>query len=78
MTDIAPSKYPRIEELLEFQNLKLKPIYTTKEAAQIFGVSTRAILQWIELKKIVARDLPGRGRFFSSDLEEFLENSKKN
>jgi hypothetical protein len=32
---------------------------------------------WIRIQKLMKRDLPGRGRLLSEDLEEFLRNSKK-
>jgi hypothetical protein len=69
-------KYPLLEEILEILGLKLKTKYTTKDAAQIFEVTPRAILNRIESGKMIARDLPGHGRFLSIDLEEYLRNSK--
>jgi predicted DNA-binding protein (UPF0251 family) len=77
MTDPTPRKYPLLEEFLEIQNLSLKPKYTTKDAAQIFDVTPRAVQDWIKSGKMIARDLLGHGRFLPVDLENYLRNSKK-
>lgn len=52
MSGSTPSKYPLLEEILEILGLKLKTKYTTKDAAQIFEVTPRAILNWIESGKM--------------------------
>jgi len=70
-------KYVLLEALLEQKGLQLKGIYRTKDAAQLFGVSLHAIRERIRNGSLNSRDLPGRGRFLSEDLEEFLQNSKK-
>ncbi|MGD0646446.1 MAG: helix-turn-helix domain-containing protein [Acidobacteriaceae bacterium] len=77
MADLNPRKYPLLEEFLEIQHLSLKPIYTTKDAAQVFGVTPRAVEDWIKSGKMIARDLLGHGRFLPIDLEDYLRNSKK-
>jgi hypothetical protein len=76
MHDSTPSKYPLLEEILSIQNLVLKPTYTTRDVAVIFNVTPRAIQQRVESGNLSARDLPGRARFLSIDLEEFLRNSR--
>lgn len=71
------SNYPLFQEILSIKGLPLQPIYTTKEVALIFDVTPRTIQQWIESRKMIARDLPGRGRFLPVDLEESIRKSKK-
>jgi excisionase family DNA binding protein len=68
---------PLLQRLLLEKGLLLKGIYSNKDAAEIFGVSTRTIQEWVRSGKLHARDLPGRGRFLSHDLEEFLQLSVK-
>ena len=68
-------RYPLLESLLAARGLSLKGIYTNTDAAKIFGVSKRTILDWLRDRKLIARDLPGRGRFLSEDLELFLQKS---
>jgi hypothetical protein len=76
--DISPTpKYPLLEGFLAHQNLPLKPMYTNSEVAKIFQVCVRAIQNWITAGRLVPRTLPGRGKFFPQDLEEFLQNSQK-
>jgi len=67
--------YPLLQPLLEQKSLGLKGIYTIRDAATIFGVSRRTIQEWVRDGKLMARDLPGRARFLSEDLEQFLEKS---
>ena len=69
------ARYPLLEALMEAKGLKLKGIYTIRDAAQIFGTSVRTIQEWVRDGKLVARDLPGRGRFLSEDLDRFLQAS---
>ncbi len=71
------SAYPLLERLLFEKSLSLKGIYTTQDASAMFGVSTRTIQDWMRAGKLHARDLPGRGRFLSEDLELFLQQSVK-
>lgn len=67
---------PLLERLLIEKGLRAKGVYTNKDAAEIFGVSTRTIQDWVRQEKLHARDLPGRGRFLSEDLELLLQQSK--
>jgi transposase len=69
--------YPLLEALLAQRGMSLKGIYTYRVTAQIFDVSVRTIQEWIREEKLQARNLPGRGRFLSEDLEDFLINSRK-
>lgn len=56
-------RYPILEALLAQKGLELKAIWTLRDVAAIFGVSVRTIQSWVQEKKLLARDLPGRGRF---------------
>jgi len=71
------AKYPLLESLLAQKNLSLKGTYTNHDAAEMFGVSVRTIQDWVRKGDFVARNLPGRGRFLSEDLEHFLQNSAR-
>lgn len=79
MNDHGPrfGKYPHLEALLEEKGLSLQGTYTNRDVANIFIVSVRTIQEWVRNNKIRARDLPGRARFLSEDLEELLVNSRK-
>lgn len=68
-------RYPLLESLLKPKGLSFRGIYTMRDAAQIFDVSTRTLQEWVRDSKLVARELPGRGRFLSEDLELFLRGS---
>ena len=63
---------PLLTAVLRAKGLSLRPQYTTSDAAQIFGCTSRVIQERIQDGRWWARDLPGRGRFLSSDLEAFL------
>jgi transposase len=69
------SFFPLLEPVLRQKGIALQGIYTGRDAARIFGVSIRTIQDWVREGKLRSRDLPGRGRFLSVDLEAFLENS---
>jgi len=70
-----PRPYPLLQALLEQKGLELTGLYTIRDAATIFGESRRTIQEWVREAKLIARDLPGRARFLSEDLEQFLEKS---
>jgi Helix-turn-helix domain len=77
MCESSDSRVPLLSEILTIKGLLLRPTYTTRQAAEeVFGVSPRALQNWIAEGKLVARDLPGRARFFPGDLEDFLRNSR--
>jgi hypothetical protein len=78
MSSPIGSKYPLLEEILSIKNLPLQPTYSTRDVAKIFAVSVRAIQDRMASGQLIARDLPGRARFLSVDLEDFLQNSRKN
>jgi hypothetical protein len=75
MNNFEPNKYPLLREVLGAKSLQ--PTYTVRDVAQIFGVSARAIQSRVASGQLTARDLPGRARFLSQDLEDFLVASKK-
>jgi hypothetical protein len=77
MSSSNESKYPLLEEILSIKGLPLRPTYTNRDVAEIFGVSIRAIQDRIASGQLLARDLPGRARFLSVDLEQFIEDSRK-
>ena len=77
MSDQAPDKYPLLTVLLKAKGLADKGIWTIDDVRSFFGVGKRAIYDWMKNGKLDARDLPGRNRFLSEDLEEFLRNSKR-
>jgi transposase len=70
-------EYPLLQEMLALRGLTLKPTYTNREVAAIFGVGIRAIQARIQKGNLVARDLPGKARFLPADLEEYLNNSRR-
>ena len=70
-------RFPLLQTILGQKGLRLQGIYTGRDVANIFGVGKRTIQEWIFDGKLPARDLPGRGRFLSEDLEEFLRKSIK-
>ena len=77
MTSSPTTKYPLLQEILVIKSLGLQATYTVRDVALIFGVSTRAIQQRVADGQIPSRDLPGRARFLSEDLEAYLSASKK-
>lgn len=77
MSDQTQEKYPLLVDILAAKGLADKGVWTISDVAKMFGVGNRAIYDWIKCQKLSARDLPGRGRFLSEDLEEFLTNSKR-
>jgi hypothetical protein len=74
MLEKKPVRYPLLEEILTIKGLPLQPMY--KDVAKIFGVSARAIQNRATSGELLPRNLPGHAKFLSSDLEEFLSNSR--
>jgi transposase len=70
-------KYELLEALVQERGLALKGAYTNRDVANIFGVSVRTIQDWSRSGDFKPRNLPGRARFLSADLEEFLQDSSK-
>jgi hypothetical protein len=77
MNSTIPEKYPLLREILALKGLQLQPTYSTRDLASIFNVSLRAIQNRVASGQISARDLPGRAKFLSDDLEAFLAASLK-
>lgn len=71
-------KYPLLEELLALRQMTLQATYTIREVATLFDVTTRAIQTRVASGQLASRDLPGRAKFLPTDLEEFLQNSRRN
>jgi excisionase family DNA binding protein len=76
-TPTTKPRYPLFEELLAIRGEPLKALYTVRDVAQLFGVSVRAIQEWVSSGRLEARDLPGRGRFLPQDLEALLSKKAK-
>ena len=66
-----------LEALLCEKGLSLLGTYTNRDVAKIFGVSVRTSQEWSRNGKLKPRNLPGRARFLSMDLEQFLQDSPK-
>jgi len=70
-------KYPLLCEILAVHQRNLRATYTVADVAALFNVSARAIQNRVASGQLPARDLPGRARFLSEDLEAFLIASRK-
>jgi len=68
-------KFPLLETLLAAKGLSLKGTYTNRDVADMFDVAVRTIQEWSRNGNLKPRKLPGRAKFLSGDLEEFLQNS---
>jgi hypothetical protein len=73
----SPPNYPLLQSLLAQKGLRLLGTYTLRDLARIFGVSIRAMQERINRGELSVRDLPGRAKCLSEDLESFLQNSKR-
>lgn len=71
------AKYPLLEALLAERGLSLKGAYSNRDVASIFAVAVRTIQDWTRNGYFKPRNLPGRARFLSADLEKFLQDSSK-
>jgi Helix-turn-helix domain len=70
-------KYPLLEEVLALRQMPLRPMYTIRDVAALFGVSVRAIQTRVASGQLPSRDLPGRAKFLPTDIEDFLQNSRR-
>lgn len=70
-------RYPLLEALLEAKGLRLKGTYNYGDATNIFDCSIRALQERIREGTLRVRNLPGRNKFLSEDLEDFLKNSER-
>jgi Helix-turn-helix domain len=78
MSGTASTRFPMLEEMLRIKGLSLQATYSITDIAALFGVSPRAVQRRVAAGQIPSRDLPGRARFLSEDLEAFLMASRKN
>ena len=69
------TKYQLLEEILAIKNLPLQPMYTTGDLAKLFSVSARSVQNWMSSGKLIPRSLPGRWKFLTQDIEDFLKAS---
>ncbi|MDR3727903.1 MAG: hypothetical protein P4K86_12760 [Terracidiphilus sp.] len=77
MSTTPTGKYRLLEEILSFKGLSLQPVYSIHDVANLFKVTARAIQNRVALGQIQSRNLPGRAKFLSEDIEAFLAASKK-
>lgn len=70
-------KYPLLQEILQLNGRSLQATYSVRDLAELFNVSVRAIQNRVASGQIPSRDLPGRAKFLSEDLETFLAKSVK-
>jgi hypothetical protein len=70
------SRFPLLDSLLKARGRQRQAIYNVKDIADIFEVSVRTINDWFREGKFVPRDLPGRGRALSEDLEDLVQSSR--
>lgn len=75
MKNLYQDKYPMLWELLLFKDSELRATYTVNDVARIFNVESRTIQNWVASGKLKSRNLPGRAKFMSTDLEACLVNS---
>jgi hypothetical protein len=72
-----PAKYQLLENLLAHRGLRFQGTYTMRDVAAIFNVTIRSIQERVKRQELNCRNLPGRAKFLSMDLEEFLNNSSR-
>ena len=77
MSSPQAPQYPLLEEVLALRQMTLQPTYTIRDVAMLFGVTVRSIQSRVASGQLASRDLPGRAKFLSIDLEQFLRESKK-
>jgi len=77
MSITPTTKYPLLQEILTLRGLSLQPVYSIHDLANIFSVTPRAIQNRVALGQVQSRNLPGRAKFLSEDLEAFLVASRK-
>lgn len=77
MNDPQMTSYPRLEAILSMKNLPLKPIYSNRDLAEIFGVSVKTIQNRVVTGELHPRNLPGRAKYLAQDVEDYIESSLK-
>ena len=71
------NSYPLLREILRIKGLSLQATYTIRDLARIFVVSIRAIQNRVSSGQLISRNLPGRAKFLTQDIEDFLLDSRK-
>jgi len=73
----SANKYPLLQEILNLKGLQQQPVYSIRDLANLFVVTPRAIQNRVASGQLQSRDLPGRAKFLSEDIETFLVASRK-
>ncbi len=68
-------RYPLLETILAHKGLPLRAVWTLGDVAGLFEVTKRSIQFRVKSGQLKSRNLPGRAKFLSSDLEAFLASS---
>jgi hypothetical protein len=75
-TQVDVIDYPRLRILLRDSGLSFRPVFCQKNAAELFGKSTRTIRNWIYTKQVPFHRWPSGDPYFSpQDLEDILTGS---
>jgi transposase len=77
ITNNSGTSFRLLQEILAIEDLPLRPMYSVRDIAKMFRVSVRTIQNWIASGKLPPRNLPGRAKFLSQDIEDFLFASRK-
>lgn len=77
MNNSEANRYRLLEEILRIKGLSLQATYTIGDIARIFVVSIRAIQNRVASGQLIPRNLPGRAKFLTQDVEDFLLASRK-
>lgn len=70
-------KYPLLQAILDVKGKPLQPWYSTRDFAELFGVTPRSIQNRVSSGELTPRDLPGGAKYLPQDIEAFLIASKK-
>ena len=76
MSSAETTRHQLLEEILGIQHVPLQSMYSVRDLAKIFSVSVRAIQNRVSSGQLIPRNLPGRAKFLSQDLEDFLVASR--
>jgi hypothetical protein len=75
MNNIEVPQYPLLEEMLKILGMPLKASYSNRDLALLFNVSVRSIQSRVAAGQLIPRDLPGRAKYLTGDIESFLAAS---
>lgn len=70
-------KYPLLQAILDVKGRPLQPWYSTRDFAELFGVSPRSIQNRVSSGELTPRNLPGGAKYLPQDIEAFLVASRK-